>query len=108
APMFQRDGLNRRPYFHVLFHRHLLLHRPVESCPADPCQPAHSLDTQTALHGHQLPDSVVDAFAPEPLLLRPRASTFCKAPLKKSASSTFSPSSRFSSRTSLRSSLSWE
>src|SRR5204862_4574521 len=100
--------LNRRPYFHFLFHRHLLLQRPIEARPADLRQPARSLDTQAALHGHQLPDSVVDAFSPEPLLLRRRASTFCKAPLKKSTSSAFSPSTRFSSRISFRSSRSPE
>src|ERR1700676_3052543 len=104
--MFQRDGVNRRPHFHVFFHRHLLLQGPVEARPADVRQPAHSLDTQAALHRHQLPDSVVDAFAPELLLLRRRASIFCKASLKKSTSSAFSPSTPFSSRISFRSSLS--
>ena len=88
APMLQRDLLNRRPYFHVFFHRPLLFQGSIEAGPADLAHLAHSLDTQAALHWHQLPDSVVDAFAPEPLLLRRRASTFCKAPLKKSTSST--------------------
>jgi hypothetical protein len=35
------------------------------------------------LHGHQLPDLVVDAFSPDPAVFWRRASIFCKAPLKK-------------------------
>jgi hypothetical protein len=63
-------AVNRRPYFHVFFHQPLLFQRPIEPGPADLAHPTHSLDTQAALHWHQLPDSVVDAFA-LPLLFRP-------------------------------------
>jgi hypothetical protein len=71
---------------------------------ANPRQFAHPLDFQAALHWHHLSDLFVDAVSPEPLLLRRRASTFCKAPLKKSVSSVFSASTRFRSRISLCSS----
>jgi hypothetical protein len=40
---------------------------------------------------------LVDTVSPEPLLLRRRASAFCKAALKKSTSSVFSASRRFKS-----------
>jgi hypothetical protein len=54
------------------------------------------LDAQPALQWHQFSDVFVDAFPPEPLLRRRRASTFCKAPFKKSTSIAFSASKRFS------------
>jgi hypothetical protein len=54
------------------------------------------LDTQSALQWHQFSDVFVDAFSPESLLRRRRASTFCKAPFKKSTSIAFSASNRFS------------
>ncbi len=46
-------------------------------------QLTHSLDTHAALHRHHLPDLVGDAFSPELPFRWRRASTFCKAPLKK-------------------------
>ena len=85
APMLQHDLLDRRPHFHLFFHRLPLLQRPVEARPAHLGQLTHPLDTQAALHRHHFPDLVVDAVAPESLLLWRRASTFCKAPLKKSS-----------------------
>src|ERR1700722_9238111 len=57
---------------------------------------------------HQLPDLVVDAVSPVGLLFWRQASTFCKAPLKKSASSVLSAISRFSCATCNRSSRSLE
>ena len=52
------------------------------TCPTDRRQLTHPLDTQVALHRHQLPDLVVEAVLPGFVLLWRRASTFCKAPLK--------------------------
>src|SRR5713226_4083109 len=98
ATMFQHDLLNLRPDFHVFVRRHFFVQRTIETRPAHLPNLAHALDTQTALHRHQLPDLVVDAFPPETPLLRRRASTFCKAPLKKSVSSVLSASTRFSWR----------
>jgi hypothetical protein len=51
---------------------------------------------------HHFPDPVVDAVAPSPALLRRRSSTFCKAPLKKSASFTFRASASLSQAISSR------
>src|SRR5262249_19015400 len=65
---------------------------------------AGALDTQAALPRHHFPDLVVDVGSPELLLRWRRASTFCKAPLKKSTSIVFSPTNRFSCRTCWRSS----
>src|SRR4029077_16850718 len=48
-----------------------------------------------SLHRHYVPDLVVDAFWPELSFRWRRASTFCKAPLKKSTSSVLSASNRF-------------
>jgi hypothetical protein len=71
----------------------------------DSLSPANTyLDTQVALHGRHFPDLVVNAVSPEPPLLSRRASMFCKAPLKKPASNVFASSTRFKSRTWLRSS----
>src|ERR1035437_10511569 len=57
----------------------------------------------TTLQRHHFLDFVVDAFSPLIPLFWRRASTFCKAPLKKSTSIVLSASSRFSWLTSLRS-----
>ena len=103
-PVLQRDSLNHRPDLDVFLSRSLLLQRSVKSRTADPRQLAHVLDTQAALHRHHFPDLVVDAVPPEPLLPWRRALIFCKAPLKKSTSKVFSASTRFRSRTCLRSS----
>lgn len=67
------------------------LQRPVETSMADPRQLTHPLDTQAALHRHHFSDLVIDAVSPALLLFWRRSSTFCKAPLKKSASSDFPP-----------------
>src|SRR5215469_7005942 len=101
--VLQRDLLDCGPYLHALFQRNLLLQGAVEAGPANPGQLTHALDTQAALHRHHFLDLVVDAVSPEPLPFWRRASTFCKAPSKNSASSVFSASTRFKSRTSLRS-----
>src|SRR2546423_7592735 len=108
AAMSQRDLLNGRPNLHIFFQRRVFLQRPIEARAADFGQLAHTFHTQAALHGHQLSDLLEDTVSPELPLLRRRASTFCKAPLKKSASSVFSPSTRFRSQICLRSSRSWE
>src|SRR5258708_1597229 len=105
--VFDEDVLNRRPDFHIFLDGLPLLQRPVESGPAHARQLTHSLDAQFALHRHQLPDLVVDAASPGCLLLWRRASTFCKAPLKKSASSALSATSRFSCATCNGGSRSW-
>jgi hypothetical protein len=55
----------------------------------------HALDRQAALQRHHFPDFIVDAFSPDLLLCWRRASTFCKALLKKSTSSVFSAKTRF-------------
>src|SRR6185437_15705375 len=57
-------------------------------------QLTHPIHTQAALHWHHFPDLVVDAFAPLLPSARRRASILCKAPCKKSTSSTFSASAR--------------
>ena len=67
----------------------------IETTATDVCQSAHSLDTQAALHGHHATDVVVDVFSPATLLCWRRASTLCKALLKKSASNAFSARRRF-------------
>src|SRR5215813_10030724 len=100
--MFERDLLDRRPHRNIFFRRPLLLERPVEARTADLGQLAHAFDTQAALHRHQLSNLLKDSVLPELPLLRRRASTFCKAPLKKSASRAFSPRTRFRSRISFR------
>jgi hypothetical protein len=64
----------------------------------------HALDTQAALQEHHFPDLLVDAVSPESPRFWRRASTFCKAPLKKSTSMVFSASNRLSYRISFR----WE
>jgi len=78
--VFDKDLLDRRPDLHVLFDRFLLLQRAIEARPAHTRQLTHSLDTQVALHRHQLPDPVVDAVSPGFVFLRRRAAIFCKAP----------------------------
>ena len=65
-------------------------------------QLAHALDTQAALQKHYFSDLLEDPVSPVSPLFWRRASTFCKAPLKKSTSRVFSASSRFSRRFSFR------
>src|ERR1700733_6822119 len=62
--------------------------RPVETSATQRYQLTHVLDTQSALQGHQFSDVFVDAFPPESLLRRRRASTFCKPPFKNPPPST--------------------
>src|SRR6185437_12888693 len=107
ALVFGEDVLNRRTNFHVLFNGLPRLQRPIESGAAHARQLTHPLYTQVALHRHQLPDLLVDAVSPGCVLLWRRASTFCKAPLKKSASSVLSATSRFRCATWSRSSRSF-
>src|SRR5215467_12768156 len=103
-PVLQHDLLNRRPHLGLLLFRSSLLQPSVKPSATDPRQLAHTLDTQATLHRHHFPDLVIDAVSPEPLLPWRRASIFCKAPLKKSTSRVLSASTRFRSRTCLRSS----
>src|SRR6266849_3737213 len=86
---------------HVLFLRSPTVKVAVEPRSADLGQLAHPLDAQTALQRHR-------EFRRRRLLDRDtacwrRASTFCKALLKKSTSTVLSARSRFSLLTSLRS-----
>src|SRR5579871_128367 len=97
------DLLDCRSYLHVFLDWDLLLQRPIEPCSTYLGQVTHALDTRAALHWHHSPDLVVDAFSPELPSLRRRASTFCKAPLKKSASTALSARRRFNWLTSFRS-----
>src|SRR5215472_13080968 len=100
--MLQNDRLNCGSHFHLFFHRPAFLQRSIETRPTHLGQLTHPLDTQAALQRHHFPDLVVDAFAPDTPLCWRRASTFCKAPLKKSSSKVLSASTRLSRPTSLR------
>src|SRR6185369_13309127 len=84
----------------LFFDGQTLLQRAIEAGATYLGQLTHPFNTQAALQRHHFPDLVVDAFAPEPPLCWRRASIFCKAPLKKSSSSVFSASTRFSWLTS--------
>src|SRR6185503_19144783 len=95
APMRDRDLLNGRPHVHIFLHGLVLLQCPIKSCPTHLGQLAHVLDPYPALPRHHRSDLGVDARAPDLPLCRRRASTLCKAPLKKSTSKTFSASTRF-------------
>jgi NAD(P)-dependent dehydrogenase (short-subunit alcohol dehydrogenase family) len=90
------DRFDRGPHLHFLLGRRAALQRPTESGATHLRQLTHPLDAETALQRHHFLDLVVDAFAPEDPLCWRRASTFCKAPLKKSTSSVLSTSSRWS------------
>src|SRR5208282_2092124 len=96
ATVLQDDLVNRRTHLHVLLLGMTLGKKTIKSRPADPCQPAHRLDSQAAFVRHHFPDVLPDAVPPELLLLRRRASTLAKAALKKSNSKVFSTSRRFS------------
>src|SRR5262249_40536414 len=100
--MRQGNLLNRSAYLHVLFLRVVLHKRAVNARPAHPGQLTHPLDAQSALRRHHVPDLLVDAVPPELPLRWRRASTFRKAPLKKSISIVLSANRRFSWLTSLR------
>jgi hypothetical protein len=93
--MFQRDLLNHGSHFHLILHRLRFLQPPIQARPAYPSQLTRALDAQATLQRHHFPDLIVDAFSPDLLLAWRRASTFCKALLKKSTSSVFSARTRF-------------
>src|SRR4029077_18410700 len=94
--MLHHDLLYRRAHQHFFFYRTVLLQVPVVPGTAYHCHLTHPFHTQTALHRHHFPDLVVDAFAPLLPLPWRRASILCKAPCKKSTSSTLSANARFS------------
>src|SRR5215469_13597431 len=94
-PMFQRDLLNRGSHFHLFLLWLRFLQPTVETCPAHRRELTHALDAQATLQRHHFPNLIVDAFSPAVLLAWRRASTFCKALLKKSTSSVFSARTRF-------------
>src|ERR1700756_1250462 len=98
--MFDGDLLNGRSYLHVFLDSGLFLQGPVEPRSTHLGRVTHPLDTHAALHWHHSTDLVVDAFSPELPFRWRRASTFCKAPLKKSASTALSASRRFNWLTS--------
>src|SRR6266849_1269127 len=94
--MLHHDLLHPRPHQHLFFYRTVLLQAPVVPGTAHHRHLAHPFHTQAALHRHHFSDLVVDAFAPVLPLPWRRASILCKAPCKKSTSSTLSASARFS------------
>src|SRR6476469_4935596 len=114
--MLHHDLLDHRPHHHLFFVRTLLGKAAVVSGPAHHCHLAHLLHTQTActvsffqlaaLHTHYFLDLVVDSAPPALSFCRRRASTLCKAPRKKSTTSTFSANAFFNSSTSSTSAFS--
>src|ERR671910_2463550 len=104
--MLDGDRLDQRPHLHRFLGRRTVLQMPIKAGAADLRQLTHTLDTETALHRHHFFDLVVDAFAPDSPLRWRRASTLCKAPLKKSTSRVLSTSTRWSWCT-IRRSVAW-
>jgi hypothetical protein len=102
AAMLQGNLLDRRSHFHLFLNRLLFLQRPVKAPAADRHYLTHTLDTQAALQKHYFSDLLVDAVSPVSPRFWRRASTFCKAPLKKSTSRVFSAKSCFKRWISLR------
>src|SRR5918995_1405997 len=100
--MLDGDRLDHGPHLHLFLGRRAVLEMSIKSGATDLRQLTHPLDAEAALQRHHFLDLVVDAFAPEPSVCWRRASTFCKAPLKKSSSKVFSASTRLSWLTSLR------
>src|SRR5260221_6184339 len=94
--MLDRDRLNRGPHLHILLDGRAGLEMPITAGATDLRQLTHPLDAQVALQRHHFLDLVVDAFTPERPVNWRRASTFCKAPLKKSTSRVLSTSTRLS------------
>jgi hypothetical protein len=94
--MLDRDRLNRGPHLHILLRGPALLQRPIKPGATDLRELTHALDVEATLQRHHFLDLVVDAFAPERPVCWRRASTFCKAPLKKSTSNVLSTSTRLS------------
>jgi hypothetical protein len=101
--MLHGDLLNRGPHFHFFFYRCPAFQVTIETRSADLGKLTYSLGVQVALQRHHFLNLDVDAFPPLIPLYRRRASTFCKAPLKKSNSSVFSASNRFTRLSSTRS-----
>jgi hypothetical protein len=93
--MLQGDLLDDGPHLGFFFDRSLLFQRSIETSATDWNQLAHALDTQAALQKHYFSDLLVDPISPVSPLFWRRASTFCKAPLKKSTSRVFSANSCF-------------
>src|SRR5262245_56035998 len=100
--MLQGNLLDHRSHLVLFFDRSLFSERSIETPATDRNQLAHALDTQAALQKHYFSDLLEDPISPVSPLFWRRASTFCKAPLKKSTSRVFSASSRFSRRFSFR------
>src|SRR6516162_1525462 len=94
--MLQGDLLDDRSHLGFFFDRSLLFQRSIETAATDRNQLAHALDAQAALQKHYFSDLLEDPVSPVSPLFWRRASTFCKAPLKKSTSRVFSASSRLS------------
>jgi hypothetical protein len=94
--MLQGNLLDEGSHLGLFFGRSLFLQRSIETSATDRNQLAHALNTQAALQKYYFSDLLVDSISPGSPLRRRRASTFCKAPLKKSTSKVFSASSRFS------------
>ena len=102
AAMLEGNLLDGRSHLQLFFGRLLLFQRAVETSATDRHQLAHAFDTQAALQKHYFSDLLVDAVSPVPPRFWRRASTFCKAPLKKSTSRVFSAKSCFKRWISLR------
>src|SRR5215469_9996489 len=100
--MLQGNLLDHQSHLGLFFDRSLLFQRSIETSATDRNQLAQALDARAALQKHYFSDLLVDPISPVSPLFWRRASTFCKAPLKKSTSKVFSASSRFSRRFSFR------
>src|SRR3974390_2526019 len=105
--MLQGNLLDHRSHLGLFFGRSLLLQRSIETSATDRNQLAHALDTQAALQNLFFSDLLEAPVSPFSPLFWRRASTFCKAPLKKSTSKVFSANSRFSRRFSFRQAAAW-
>src|SRR3981189_2197063 len=101
--MLDSDLLNHAAHLQVFLDWCSVLQRTIKTRSADPGQLTHSLDAQAAFQRHHFLDFVVDASSPLMPLFWRRASTFCKAPLKKSSSNVLSTSTRFNWLISVRS-----
>ena len=93
--MLDSDLLNHAPHLHVFLDGCSVMQRTIKTGSADSGQLTHSLDAYAASQRHHFLDFVVDAFSALIPLFWRRASTFCKAPLKKSSSNVLSTSTRF-------------
>src|SRR5271154_7167534 len=94
--MFQNNLLDRRSQNQLFLSRPASSQMTIESSSVHLRQMTHSLDAEAALQRHPCPYLVIDAFAPETMLWRRRAPTFCKARLQKSTSIVLFASSLFS------------